>query len=180
MQLGNILNGARTQRAVTRPVKFRIIATNSREERTTAPAEAVLVFVAPDEHQEALVLAQEAIDTRFRARPIPAQVLASEQQYHFLLLALRDKSDPAKPFASSIGDLRLSIPGPVAEMLVAEYQRFVDEEFPDFVEDDDFEKLVEEAKKKPFADLLTSFGFSQIQRALGSLAARSGASLTRT
>jgi hypothetical protein len=180
MQLGNILDAARNQRAVTRLVKFKIVATNRQEQRTTAAVEALLAFVAADDHQEALVRAQEALAKRFPSRPLSANVVLSEEQYHFLALALRDSADPAKPFASSVDDIRLAIPGPVAAVLMSEYQRFVDEEFPDIVEDDEFEKLVEDAKKKPFADLLTSYGFSQIQRALGSLAARSGASLTRT
>jgi hypothetical protein len=60
--------------------------------------------------------------------------------------------------------------------LAMEYDRWCAEEFPERVDEDTFEALVEEAKKKSLGDLLSSRESSEILRALPSLVAHFGKS----
>jgi hypothetical protein len=104
----------------------------------------------------------------------PIDRIVAERNYHLLAKALRDADSPSDAFAASVMQLKSALVLDEAKRVFDEYEAWIAEEFPDSVDEETFKKLVEDAKKKSLNDLLTSYGFATIHRALGSLAAHSG------
>jgi hypothetical protein len=184
MKLGEILRkSGGAFRAPTKPVKFKVIGRDpSSGDQTVADAEAVLVFVDESEREEALIESEKYIRKKFPdGVMLSADRLTDSHTYHLLAKALRDADDPRQPFAAGgVSELRASLHRNEAQHVYSEYLRFVDEEFPEHVDDETFEELADAAAKKSLRDLLSSFDLSTIRRALPSLVARFSKSTTPT
>jgi hypothetical protein len=178
MKLGNILRTAGTARPVNpRPVEFIAKGTNGEFRPVVAPVKAVLVFLDEDQRQAIQVEARASIARRFPDKVVPEGVVRDEEAYHRLFHALRDAEADAcglhGRLADTVDELRAALVLPEAQRLVAEYDRYLAEEFPPVIDDETWKKLVDDAKKNSLSDLLTSYGFESVSRALSSLAGRS-------
>jgi len=128
MQLGKLLDSARHRAAVVHLVAFRVAALNAEAQKTHLDAEAVLVHVDEDERMTALSEAEADLETTFKDKPITARMRAEWDTYHFLAVALRDKSDSARPFGSA-AELRTALVFSVADKLLDEYRKFIAREY---------------------------------------------------
>lgn len=183
MKLGNFLERSRKGQATpapTRPVKFRVLSKDSNGERTIVEASAVLAFVDDEERREALIAAEKSLREEFPTGEIPSERLKEEYAYHVLARALRDEEDTAAQFATDVKQLRRALHSMDRVRIYDEYVAFIADEFPEDVDQDTLEKLVEEAEGKSLRALLSDYGYSQIRAALPSLAARYGTSQTGT
>lgn len=130
MQLGTFLDGAKSRPAVTRPVKFKVGAKNTAAQPTSVEVEAVLAYVDEEERAAANIEAAAYLAKKFPGAPIPSAEQRNEESFRLLALALRDKSDPAKPFATAgVDELRPVLLFAVASYLVAEYDDFARAEY---------------------------------------------------
>lgn len=130
MQLGSFLDSAKSKAAVTRPVKFKVGAKNASAQPTSVEIEAVLAYVDEEERGELRVEAASHLALKFKGKPIPDQVQRDEEILRLLALALRDKSDPAKPLASGgVAELRPVLIRDVAGYLADEYQQLIAAEY---------------------------------------------------
>jgi hypothetical protein len=92
--------------------------------------EAVLAYVDEEERAELRVEAASHLALKFKGKPIPEQVQRDEEIIRILALALRDKDDPAKPFAAGgVGELRPVLVRDVAGYVADEYQQFTAAEY---------------------------------------------------
>jgi hypothetical protein len=177
MKLGDILRGATMRPSVTRPVTFKVRCENPDGVVVDGLAKAVFLAVPEDQRTEALFEAQAALEKRFPGKAPPAGVAGDEEAYHLLFRALHDAEPRANGtyarFADTVTELRNALVLPVVQRLYAEYHAFVASEYPPMVPDEEFDKLVEEAKKNSMADLLSSYGFERCAALLSSLAVRS-------
>ena len=102
----------------------------------------------------------------------------AEEAYHLLVEAVRQESAPAAPFFETVVQAKSMLLETEAVRLLAEYQRYTDAHFPASLSDEEIGKLAEAARGHFLPDLLTSYGYWPILRALPSLAAIFGAPLT--
>ncbi len=72
----------------------------------------------------------------------------SEQIYHLLFRALRDETDPRKPFARTVLELRKAITTKVAGRLYDAYNAWMEDEFPDTLSAEALRKMEDEAAGK--------------------------------
>jgi hypothetical protein len=166
--------------APTRSVKFKILGADVRKSGTVAPAEAEIAFVSETSRQEALRNADAAIATEYEGQLPSGDRREDERMYHVLHRALRDKDDVRQPFAESPDELKAALVLPEAARIWREYLQFVDEEFPEWVDAETFEKLVAESKKTSLPDLLSSFGSDVVRRSMPGLLSRLQRSATPT
>lgn len=178
MKLGEIITGKAggVYDAPTRPVRFKVIGKRANGEQVVADAEAVIAFVPESQRVESRVAADKALRMSFPDGNAPADLLNDERVYHLLLKCLKDSDDHRQPFAMTVDELKGSLHRRVAVDLYTAYEKFSADEFPEEMDVDTFEQLVEEAKKKSLCDLLSSHGSELILRALPSLAAHFGKS----
>src|SRR5579859_3319296 len=184
MKLGEIQTGQGGRgvyRAPTKPVKIKVLSTSPSGEQQVSDAEAVLAFVSEHEREEARVEAERDLAKRYSGGIIPQSVLDDAVVYYVLQRALRDADDPRQPFADGgVAQLKSALHQRAAIDLFVTYQRWCAQEFPPQVDDEVFESMVEEARKKSLADLLSAFDSSQILAAMPSLVALFGKSKTQT
>lgn len=176
MKLSDFLSqaGGHASLAPTKPVKFKVLGRNQGGEQVVADAEAILVFVSEKERQEAIRDAHQELRRLYDKMPVPDERLSDEISYQLLFRALRDSTDQRVAFAGSVPELRAAMSLRVCSELVATYHEWVAQEFPEEIDEEQFQKLVEEAKKVCFFDLVSAFGSRTIQRAMPSLLAISG------
>ena len=193
MKLGDILRTAGTSRpAVMRPVPIRVGGEADNFSRLIGEGRACFCYVSEEDRSRALVAARKVVHERMKndalhgdmTAYITDQDIRDEQTYQILFLALRD-ADPDdrgrhSPFASSVDELRTALSLPVVQDLWEEYQRYLAEEFPPFVDKETWEALVADAKKGCLSDLLISYGSGKRRQALVSLVIHSGAVPTQT
>ncbi len=130
MQLGSFLDGAKSKAAVTRPVKFKVGAKNAGAQPTSVEVEAVLAYVDEEERAAANVEAAAYLAQKFKGKFIPDKDQRNEEGLRFLSLALRDKSDPAKPLcAAGVEELRPALVYAVGEWLSEQYRALIDAEY---------------------------------------------------
>lgn len=79
---------------------------------------------------------------------LPPGVRGSEQIYHLLFRALRDETDPRKPFARTVLELRKAIPPKIAGRLYDAYNAWIEDEFPDTLSVEALRKLEDDAAGK--------------------------------
>jgi hypothetical protein len=142
MKLGNILRTAGTARPVNpRPVEFTAVGRDLNTFRhIVAPAKAVLVFVDEDQREALRVDARTAIAERFKDKIVGDDVVRDEEAYHKLFHALRDAEPDANGLhgrlCETVDELRQALVLPEAQRLIAEYDRYLAEEFPSVIDDD--------------------------------------------
>lgn len=185
MKLGAILKSpANKSPIISRPVAFEIIGEGPDAAPFKSSVEAVFVPLSEDQREQALVEADAELAKKYQGQPVPAIVRVNSQTYHVLSKALRDAEPAANgyhaSFADSAAELRSAIPMPVCRRLDEEYTRFLAEEFPVPVGDDEFNSLVDEVKKNSLSDLLSEFGYEKAVALLRHLASTSGSSATQT
>lgn len=183
MRLGEFLNAMHRDgapEAPTCPVRFKAIARGAHGEEYLVDCNAVLAFVDESKRDKAIDAAEAVLRRAYPDGSAPAEKRRNEVAYQVLLYALRDADQHRTQFAASVDELRAALVQPVATRLYTEYIEFVDEEFPDEVTPEQLEEMAKEAEKNSFGDLLTSYGYLTIRRALPSLAARFGRSPTQT
>lgn len=177
MNLSDLLDSPQAHHVNPRPIVFRIAGRNGKGVAVKVEeAKAVLRFVDEQARSEAYRDADKALREFYRdagAEP-PIDRLIQERNYHVLFRALRDADDPSKPLAATVLQLRSVLVLDEARRIFDEYDRWVGEEFPEFIDADKFKALVEDAKKNSFPDLLTSYGSDLIRRAMPSLLAALG------
>jgi hypothetical protein len=179
MQLGDIFAGASKAgsgvfRAPTKSVKFKVVR-DIDGELFVADARAVLRFVPEDAAEECKVAAEKELRKKF-PDGAPVELLLNARAFHVLQRALRDVDDPRVPFASSVDELKGALQERVAVDVYNTYVEWVKEEFPEIVDDETFDELVEAASKKSLPDLFSLFDSSKIRRAWPSLVAHFGRS----
>lgn len=181
MKLHDFLTAqGRSRPAPTRPVTFKVLGVDQRMQGLVAEAQAELAFVPESVRQEALRDAERVIRETYGEDSIPDDRREDERSYHVLHRALRDKDDVRQPFADSVKELKNALVLSEARRLWIAYQQFVEEEFPDIVDAETFERLVEESKKTSLPALLSSFGFDAVRRSMPGLLARLRTSPTPT
>lgn len=183
MKLGEILAGQEGRgvfRAPTKRIKLKVLGANASGEQTVADAEAVLSFVPEHEREEARIEAERSLAKQYPGL-VPEPVLHDARVYHLLQRALRDADDPRQPFAEGgVVQLKRALHQRTALDAYVAYERWCAQEFPEQVDEDVFEQLVEEAKKKSLVDLLSAHDSSRILEAMPSLVAHFGRSRTQT
>ena len=171
MTLADFLKqGAR--QAATRSVSFKVVGQDSQARALVADARAELAPLSEHQRQEALREAERALRETYYKDPIPDARRDDEGMYHVLTRALRDPDDPRRPFADSVRELKGALVLAEAARLWSAYVAFLDEEFPDIVDAETFEKLVDAAKKVSLIDLISSFGYDVVSRSIGGLLSR--------
>lgn len=182
MKLGEIVTGRAGSvfDAPTKSVKFKLIGSKANGDGLISEAEAVLAFVPEDQRTEARINAEKAMRKQFPDGNIPEDLLSDERVYHLLHKSLKDSDDHRQPFASSVDELKRFMHRRTILDLATAYEQFCADEFPEVVEDDVFEQLVAEAKKKSLGDLISSYEPEKILRALPSLVAAFGKSQPET
>lgn len=149
MNLGSILDGLASAKPVSHPVKFGVAHVNAQAQKTRAIVEAVLVHVDEEERSAIPTAAADYLAKKFPGKPIPDKVRDAEETVRFFALALRDKSDPAKPFADGgVEQLRPAVVYAVLEHLSEEYRTFIDAEYKVNPTEDDEKQMREQAAGK--------------------------------
>lgn len=172
MKLGDILSGSGSCRpAPTRLASFKVVGYDNAHGRVVADATARLTFVDERSRLDALAEVNADLAKTHKTEPATAARRSDEEIFHVLFRALKDADDPRQPFAESVTALKNALVISVARELWEEYSAFVAEEFPPWIDEEEFKALVEEAKKKSLSDLLSSPSSSQIRRAMPSLVA---------
>lgn len=161
--------GVRT--AATRPVKMRVVGLDPSARSVVAEARAEIAHVSERERQQALREADRALHDLYLHDPVPEDRREDERTYHILQRALRDADDVRQPFSDSVTELKSALVLAEARRVWAAYVQFMEEEFPDQVDGETFERLVEEAKKASVPDLIASFGFDAVRRSMPGLLA---------
>jgi hypothetical protein len=179
VQLGDIFAGAGKSgsgvfRAPTKPVRFKVV-NDVDGELYVADARAVLRFVPEDVAEECKIAAEKELRKKF-PDGAPVELLLNARAFHVLQRALRDSDDSRVPFAASVDELKGALQERVAVEVYNTYVEWVKEEFPETVDDETFEELVEAAAKKSLPDLFSLFDSSKIRRAWPSLVAHFGKS----
>lgn len=164
--------------APVHPVTFKAIKRGKHGEEYVIEMKAALAFVDEKRRDEAMDAAEAAIRRVYPDGNAPVEKRSNEIAYQVLLRALRDADDPRVQFAESVEQLRSVLVQRVATHLYAEYQDFVDEEFPEVITPEQFADLVEQATKKSMRDLLISTDYWTLRRALPGLVAHFGRSQT--
>jgi hypothetical protein len=178
MKLGNFLRAAGTAKPINpRPITFHAKGRDDQLRLVKGRVDAVFIFVDEDQREELRVCARETLQKKFGDRPIPDGVLRDEDAYHLLFEALRD-AEPNKDgqharLADTIDELRSSLVLRECRRLNEEYEQYVAEEFPPSIGDEEWAKLVEDAKKNSANDLLISCGYERAISVMSFLAGRS-------
>jgi hypothetical protein len=156
------------------PVTVRLV--DPADPARLAEAQAVLRFVperlrlrAEDDAADSLAKLKTAATTERRA---------AEEAYHFLVQAVRQADAPGSNFFETVDEAKSMLVLDEALRLKSEYERYKSVNFPEILSDEEARKIAEDAKNFCVADLLRSYGFWPILRALPFLAVQSGASLT--
>lgn len=173
MNLHDLLNSPKAHHVAGRVVPVTLAGKNASGESVQVQDSVRFRFVSEQERVELYAKADVAVNERYNGRA-PADRQIDERNYHILHAALRDADDGSKPFAKTVMELRNALVFEEARRLLTEYDKWVDEEFPAAVGDDDMAALMEDAKKNSMVDLLKSYGYKQTLTALRSLAATSG------
>lgn len=183
MKLGDIFaqasKGSGVYRAPTKRVKFKVMQEIDGELHW-ADAEAALRFVPEDEAEDGRIAAEVELRKKFKGDVVPTDLLADARAFELLHRSLRDADDDRVAFAQSTQALKSALQVREAQRLHQAYLEWAHEEFPDLVDDETFEELVEAASKKSLPDLFSQFDSSKIRRAWGSLVAHFGKSQTPT
>lgn len=178
MKLGDILKGAGARVSVPHSVQFTAVGQNAQLQRISVPVPAVLIYVPEDTRETLRFDARSALAQKYPGKLPTERVISDEETFHLLFHALHQPEPGASGAYSrlcdTVDELRMSLVLNEADRLTMEYHRYMALEFPPYVSDKEFEELVDEAKKKSLADLLTSYGFEKCARALTSLAGRAG------
>jgi hypothetical protein len=181
MKLGDFLNAqGRARPAPTRPVNFKVLGVDGQMSGLVAEVSCEIAFVSESQRQEALREADAAIAKDYGGQPIPDDRREDERMIHILHRALRDRDDVRQPFADGVKELKNALMLPEAARIWKAYLGFVEEEFPDQVDAETFEKLVEEAKRAFFPEALSRFGFDAVKACLPGLLLRLKTSPTQT
>lgn len=152
-----------------RPVTFRAIRRT--DEVVAVEVRALLTFVDETERAAAHRDADACINSKLKpGESAPDNAREDERTYHVLFRALRIEEPPHTALCRTVDELRNCLTYPVACDLWAEYQRFLSEEFPPYVDPADFVKLVEAARTQSFLSLREGFDSGLLRRSLPSLA----------
>jgi hypothetical protein len=175
VNLTELLDSPQAHHVNPRAATLRVVGKNSQGESVKVEAAPVVFrFVTEQERAEAYRDADAEVRKTYKDRDPPIDRLVTERNYHLLLRALRDSSDPTKPLFASALQLRNSLVLEEAQRVFAEYDGWISDEFPPSIDDETMKKLIDDAKKNSLSDLITSYGYEQIRTALPSLAAQSG------
>lgn len=160
-----------------RPITFRAIrrtvdpVDDSKSATVASDVRALLWFVDESARAEAHKAADEYINAKYKTDPPSPEARDDERIFRVLALALRDTDPPHAPLVRTADELRSALTLPVVRDLWAEYQRYLSEEFPAYVDQAEFARLVEDAKKKPLPDLRGSFDSDFVRRCMPGLVA---------
>ena len=170
MKLGDFLTRAGSSRpSPTRSVSFKVIGYDKQHVKHISDATAELAFVNETERQEALRDANKIVKEAYGEAEIPPGRRDDEAKFHILFRALRDTDDVRQPLAESVKELKNALVLPEAIKVWEAYCQFVAEEFPDQIDAEMFQKMVEEAKQCFFVDLLLHFGSDVVLHAMPGL-----------
>jgi hypothetical protein len=175
MKLGEIL---RTQGRVAVPHPVSFIAIGEDSNGCQIKADVPAVFLCVSEEKRTQLRLDAAAELEKRSHPPTPAVIADEETYHLLFHALHQKEPTSAgsygKLFDNLTEVRHSLVFEEARRLHQEYNKFIAAEFPPKISDEEFDKMVDEAKKNSASDLLTSFGFEKCVALLSSLAGRSG------
>lgn len=152
MQLGNILSTA-AEPVVGRVVEFRVLGTDQSGRQVSARAEALLTFVDEERREETKRFAREyleAHDFKGSERGVPFDVLSDEEIRCFIFAALRDKEMPDRQFCpnTDYGRFRRALIVEQVRWLKLQYDKFVEDEYPELATKKQQEELLEQAVGK--------------------------------
>lgn len=168
MNLGDFLSTAGSvPPAPVEPVSFNVLHEDQGGERRKIPVNAILVCITEKARQKCM---RDALAHLRKEYPegIPPDRLAEEERYQILAECLRDADEPRKAF-SGVTQLRSAIVSSEAAEVWSTWVNFMDREFPPSISPEEFQQLVEDAKKKSLSGLLGSIDSSKILRALPGL-----------
>jgi len=159
-----------------RPVSFRAIRRTAKADDDTAEVYAVdvralLQFVNESDRAEANREADLYVNSTLKpGQSAPDGAREDARALYVLFRALRNVDPPNAPLCRTVEELRGGLTRPAFLDLWAEYNRFESEEFPPYVDADEFGRLVAAAKKTPLPGLLDSFDSDFVRRSLPGLA----------
>jgi hypothetical protein len=139
---------------------------DSQHSAIVTEAKAELAFVTEFDRQEAMRTAEKELKALYGSEEISDDRRRDAYTYHILQRALRDADDVRTAFAGSVKELEKALVLPEANKIWSEYIQFCDEEFPDYVDPDTFEKLVAAAKKDSVSTLISTFGYEDVRRSM--------------
>lgn len=175
-------------RPISEPLKVYRIAERGDDVEVVA---ARFRWVPPRVNTLCLALAEHYMGYLLRRAPTPALV---EKEHHLFLLSWSLRVDDGSyaqqvfPFPPILGKDALTLPPmdsdlfqivrdcdiharcPQADLLWEDYSAFERNEFPAIVTDEQWEKLLEDAKKKPLLTLLSELGYWRLLRLARGLA----------
>lgn len=160
----------------THPVTVRLLDPSDPTKLADAPA----VFRLVPERLRLAALDKAAESLAALKSPASDNRRIAEEAYHLLVEAVRQESAPAAPFFETVVQAKSMLLESEAVRLLSEYQRYTDTHFPASLSEAEIAELSEAARGHFLSDLLTSYGYWRILRALPSLAVISGASLMPT
>ena len=178
MRLGDIMKTAGSTRPVLpQPIEFTAKGEDAHFRVVTAKVRACLICVDEAVRTASRVSARETIADLYKDRPVPAGVVQDEEMFSLLFHALHQPDPDEKGryarLCETVAELRSALVLPEARRIADAYDRYLSEEFPSRLSDEEWNRLLEEAKKNSLSDLLTSFGYESAQTALSFLAGRS-------
>lgn len=150
--------------AATRSVTFRVLGNDAGMNGVVADARAELAYVSEHVRHEAMREADAALREAYAGKDPQEDRRNDERTYHVLCRALRDADDVRQPFAGTVRELKGALVLAEAHRIWAAYADFMDEEFPDEIDAETFEKLVADSKKNTLADLISSYGYAAVRR----------------
>lgn len=176
MNLHDILR-SKGRPVTVRPVSFHAVSLDENGAQVKAEVPAVLVALNELERAQVRQDADKELARRFKDQLIVESVRRDEEIYHLLHKALKDaepnEAGSHSQLAESVAELRLSLVLLEARRLKEEYDRFMEDEFPERIDQETWNKLVEDAKKNSLPDLLTAYGYEKCRAVLRSLDGRS-------
>ena len=159
-----------------RPVTFRAVrrtvrADDDNAETYAVDVRALLFFVDESERAAAYRDADNSVNATLKpGESAPDGAREDARALYVLFRAIRNTDAPHVPLFRTIDELKGCLVRPAFLDLWSEYCRFEQEEFPPYVDPDEFVKLVEAAKTQSFLALREGRDLSLLRRSLPSLA----------
>lgn len=153
------------------PITIRLI--DPTDPTRISEADAVLRFVPDRLRLDTEDRAAEAL-AKLNYKPVDERK-AAEETYHFLVQAVKQVDDTARNFFETVDQCKSMLIDSEAVRIRAEYDRYQATNFPASLSAEEAAKVAEDARNFTFADLLKSYGYWQILRALPFLGVTYGA-----
>ena len=164
----------RGRKLPTHPIKIMLMS----REGDLAEADAVLMFIPDRLRLECLDRASESL-AKLNTKPDEERKI-TEETYFFIQQIVKQVDNPMKNFFETVDQAKSMLMECEVYKIKNEYDRYQATNFPAVLTAEEAGKISEDARNFLFADLLKSYGYWPILRALPFLATKYGAFQTPT